>query len=351
MKSDVSLESINAASDGLHLIFASIPGVSLDDEDPASYGKSQMSRLITPEILAALSTEPQNGPDLPLSQIYNTLAKYWIRTLPKRIPDGVRAAMEKLLSKTAAQLYLGNFGVCSISESAEIESKIDPETELDTKRPFSIAIRGQSVPSIRTKLEQEQTERIAPTLLSSQISEDAGFLPAVENFPPWHIPEEQSSLDLARSVTLETELPEDPASKRLRALTKLTPQPNLPLSSSNILHHWSVGSDPDNYDWEAVQSAIDLELENPSVDANEAETKKMKKKQQARRDKSDNAIARLSSHSSLPTRVRVTQSSPIPPPLTRETVEQLPTIAIPSSQMNMSGSRGPSKKKKAAGFR
>lgn len=322
-----------------------------DNEDPASYGKSQMSRLITPEILAALSTEPQNGPDLQLSQIYNTLVKYWIRTLPERIPHGVRVAMEKLLSKTATQLYLGNFRVWSISESAEIESKIDPESELDTKRPVSIAIQGKFVPAIRTKLEQGQTERIAPTLPSSQISEDTGFLPAVENFPPWHIPEGQSSLDLARSVTSDTELPEDPASKRLRALTNLTPQPKLPLSSSNILRHWAVGSDPENYDWEAVQSAIDLELENPPVDADEVETKKMGKKQQARRDKIDNAIARLSSNSSLPTRVRMTQSSPTPPPFMQDTVKQLGTIAIPSSQMNMSGSRGPTKKKKAAGFR
>lgn len=322
-----------------------------DNDDPASYGKSQLSRLITPDILAALSTEPQDGPDLPLSQIYNALAKYWIRTLPKRIPDGVRVAMEKLLSKIAAQLYLGNFGVCSISESAEIESKIYPETELATDRPFSIAIRGQSVPSIRTKLEQGQTERVAPTLPSSQISEDTGFLPAVDNFPPWHVPEGQSSLDLARSVSSDSHLPEDPASKRLRALTTLTPQPKLPLSSSNILRHWVVGSEPDKYDWEAVQSAIDIGLENPPADADEAETKKMKDKQQARRDKSDNAIARLSSISSLPTRVRVTQSSPTPPPVTQEIVKQLPTIAIPSSQTNMSGSRGPSKKKKAAGFR
>lgn len=319
-----------------------------DNEDPASYGKSQMSRLFTPEILAALCTEPQNGPDLPLSQVYNTLGKYWISTLSERIPDGVRVAMEKLLSKTAAQLYLGNFGVCSISESAEIESKIDPETELDTKQPFSIAIRGKSIPPIRTKLEQGQTEIIAPTLLSSQISEDTEFLPKVETFTPRHIPERQSSLDLVRSVAPDTELPEDPASKRLRALTDLTPQPKLPLSSSNILHHWAVGSDPGKYDWEAVQSAIDSKL---AEDADEAETKKMKKKQRARQEKSDVAIVMLSSNPSLPTRVRATQSSPIPSPLTQETVSQVPTIAIPSSQMNMSGSRGPTKKKKAAGFR
>lgn len=322
-----------------------------DNEDPASYGKSQISRLITPEILAALSAEPHNGPDLSLSQIYNTLAKYWILNLPERIPDGVRVAMDKLLIKTAAQLYLGSFGVCPISESAEIEPKIDPETELDTKRPFSIATRGHSVPSIPTKFEQGQTETITPSLPSSQISEDMGFLPAVENFPRWHIPEGQSSLDLARSVASYTELAEDPASKRLRALTNLTPQPKPPLSSSNILRQWVVGSDPDSYDWEAVHSAIDLKLENPSADADETETKKMKTKQQARRDISDNAIARLPSYSSLPTRVRVTQSSPIPPPLTQETVTQLPAIAIPSSPINMSGSRGPSKKKKAAGFR
>lgn len=321
-----------------------------DIEGPASYGKSQISLLSTPDILAALSTEPQDGADLSLSQIYNALAKYWIRTLPERIPDGVRVAMEKLLSKTAAQLYLGNFGVCSISESAEIESERYPKTELDTDQPFSIAIRGQFVPSISTKLEQGQTERIAPTLPSSQISEDTGFLPAVD-FPPWHIPEGQSSLDLAHSGTSDTDLSEDPASKRLRALANLTPQPKLPLSSSNILRHWVVGSDPDKYDWEAVQSATGLERENPTADDDEAETNKMKNKHQARRDKSDNAIAMLSSNSSLPTRVRVTQSSPIPPPLTQEIVEQLPTIVIPSSQMNMSGSRGPSKKKKAAGFR
>lgn len=326
--------------------------MSLDaegNEDPASYEKLQMSRLITPEILAALSTEQQNGPDLSLSHIYNTLVKYWIRTLSERIPDGVRVAMEKLLSKNAAQLYLGTFGVYPTSESAEIESKFDPETELDTKQPFSIAIRGKFVPSIRTKLEQGQTEIISPTLPSSQISEDTGFLPIVRIFPPWH--ERQLSLDLARSVASDTKLPEDPASKRLRALTILTPQPKLPLSSSNILRHWAVGSDPDKYDWEAVQSAIDLELENPLEDADEAEIKKMKKKQRARREKSDVAIAKLSSNPSLPTRVRATQSSPIPSPLTQEAVNQVPTIAIPSSQMNVGGSRGPIRKKKAAGFR
>lgn len=328
--------------------------MSLDAEnnkDPASYGKSQVSRLITPEISAALSTELQNGPDLPRSQIYKTLVKYWINTLPKRIPDGVIVVMEKLLSKTAAQLYLANFGVCSISESAEIESKIDPETELDTKQPFNIAIRGKFVPSIRTKPEQGQTEITAPTLPSSQISEDTGFLSIVETFPPWHIPERQSSLNLARSVASDTELPEDPASKRLRALANLTPQPELPLSSSNILRHWAVGSDPDKYDWEVVESAIDLELENPPEDADEAETKKIKKKQRARREKSDVAMVMLSSNPSLPTRVRATQSSPTPSPPTQETINLVPTIAIPSSQMKMSGSKGPTKKKKSAGFR
>lgn len=319
-----------------------------DNEDPASHERLQMSRLITPGILAALSTEPQNGPDLSLSQIYNTLVKYWIRTLSERIPDGVRVAMEKLLSKNAAQLYLSNFIVYPTSESAEIESKIDPETELDTKQPFSIAIRGKFVPSIRTKLEG-QTEIISPTLPSSQISEDTGFLPTVRIFPPWH--ERQLSLDLARSVASDTKLPEDPASKRLRALTNLTPQPKLPLSSSNILRHWAVGLDPDKYDREAVQSAIDLELENPLEDADEAEIKKMKKKQRARREKSDVAIVKLSSNPSLPTRVRATQSSSIPSPLTQEAVNQVPTIAIPSSQMNVGGSRGPIRKKKAAGFR
>lgn len=328
--------------------------MSLDDQDkqdPASYGKSQMSRLITPEILAALSTESQNGPDLPFSQVYDTLVKYWIGTLSERISSSVRVAMENRLRETAAQLYLGNFGVFPISGSAEIESRRDPETELDTKQAFNIEIRREIVPSIRTKLEPGQTEILAPNLPSSQISEDMGFLTPVKTIPPLHVPEMQSSLDAARSVPSKTEWPEDPASKRIRALTNLTPQPKLPPSSSNILRHWTVGSDPHNYDWEAVQSAIDLEKENPPEDAGEAETKKMEKKQPSRQEKGDPAIVMQSSNPSLPTRVRATQSSRIPIPLTQETSSQAPTIAIPSSQVNMGGSRGPAKKKKAAGFR
>lgn len=310
-----------------------------------------MSRLITPEILAALCTESQNEPDLPLSQVYDTLVKSWISTLSERIPGGVRVAVQKRLRETAAQLYLGNFGVFPISESAEIDTKRELQSEHNSKQTFNIAVRGKLVPSIRTKLEQGQTEIIAPTLISSQISEDMGFLPAGTTVPPLHVPERQSSLDPARYVVSETEIPEDPASKRLRALTNLTPQPKLPRSSSNILRHWAVGLDPDNYDWDAVQSAIDLELENPSEDAAEAETKKMEKRQRARREKGGAAIVMLSSNPSLSARVRATQSSPLPMPLTQETASQAPTITISSSQMNMSGSRGPAKKKKAAGFR
>lgn len=322
-----------------------------DNEDPASHGNSQVSRLITPEILAALSTESQNEPDLPLSQVYDTLLKSWISTLSERIPGGVRVAMEKRLRKTATQLYLGNFGICPISEYAEIETKRDLETELGIKQTFNIAIREKFVSSIRPKLEQGQTEIIAPTLLSSQISEDMGFLPPAKPAPPLLVPERQSSLDPARSVASKAEMPEDPASKRLRALTNLTPQPKLPLSSSNILRYWTVGSDPNNYDWDAVQTAIDLELENPPEDADEAETKKMEKRQRARREKVDAAIVMLSSNPSPPTRVKSTQSSPIPMPLTQETASQAPIIAIPSSQINMSQSRGLAKKKKTAGFR
>lgn len=310
-----------------------------------------MSRLITPEILAALSTDSQNELDLSLSQVYDTLVKSWISTLSERIPGGVRVAIEKRLRKTAAQLYLGNFGVFPISESAEIDTKRGLQTELDSKQTFNIAIRGKLVPSIHTKLDQGQTEIIAPTLISSQISSDMGFLPAGKTIPPLHVPERQSSLDPARSVVSKTEIPEDPASKRLRALTNLTPQPKLPLSSSNILRHWAIGSDPDNYDWDAVQSAIDLELENPSEDAAEAETRKMEKRQRAKREKGDAAIVMLSSNPSLSARVRATQSSPLPMPFTQETASQAPTITILSSQMNMGGSRGPAKKKKAAGFR
>lgn len=320
--------------------------------DPASYGNSQMSSLITPEIFAALSTESQNEPDLPLSQVYDTLVKSWVRTLSKRIPGGARVAVEKRVRKTAAQLYLGNFGVGPISESEEIETKRDLETELDTKQKFNIAIRGKFVPSIRTKLAQGKTEMIEPTLLSSQISSDMEFLAPAKPVPPLYVPKRQSSLDTTRFMASKAEmLEEDPASKRLRALTSLTPQSKLPHSSSNILCHWIVGSDPDNYDWDAVKIAIELDVENPPEGADEAEIKKRPEKRRARQEKSNAAIAMLSSNSSLPTKVRAARSPPIPMPVMQDSASQAPTIVIASSQMTMSGSGGLAKKKKTAGFR
>lgn len=48
----------------------------------------------------------------------------------------------------------------------------------------------------------------------------------------------------------------DPACARLKALAQLTPQPPLPDSATRLLEHWTLGTDPANYDWESTKRRL-----------------------------------------------------------------------------------------------
>ncbi|KZF25521.1 hypothetical protein L228DRAFT_280758 [Xylona heveae TC161] len=58
---------------------------------------------------------------------------------------------------------------------------------------------------------------------------------------------------------------EDLASFRLRQYVPVAPQPPLPRSMSQILSQWTIGEDPDNFDWEASQLRGTLGLASQSM--------------------------------------------------------------------------------------
>ncbi len=405
MKTNLLIEDVDGASDALHGFLTPIKALSPsngeNDDGKGELGRNSacISDLTTPEVSAALLSPVQPPPlgggdgqdGLALSHIYDCLIKHWIATLSDKIPGRIRVAIEKRLRETATQLYLASFGVRPQNPQNpqnpqkpaaynEHHDENGEETVLNTEQPLlnpttksRMGTRSSSpiVPAAE-KPQQSPFKRSASELASSQVSEDMRFMPPPS---PTHLslpaaraerkPSLRSSQNSAppsqKVVWSEEEEEEDAATKRLRALaTSLTSQPPLPLSSANILRHWTEGSNPEDYDWLAVLSALTAEQQDG--DEPDEDTKKVEMKQQRRLKREIRATGGLSSSQPLPTRVRETK--PSPPGRVRQeetstttannitaTSQVVETIvaSVPSSSQKTSSGKLP--KRKVEGFR
>lgn len=280
LESNLSVQDMEQASVSLDKFIKSITEISIGysgDNGNTNESRAEMSSLATRHILGVL--QPRTGLDqrLQLSVIYDTLIASWIRPLSEEIPSRVRVTAEKMLRDIAAQLYLSSFGVRLKSKS--VESK-----DLDYQQPseddivFSLPVRQKKTfETLSIKQQGKQPRQSSPPPASSQVSEDVGFMPAAQPFSPTlPTPERTPSLQSRSSITSPAES-EDQASRRLRALANLAPQPLLPTSLSNVLSHWSVGMDPNNYNWEAAQHALGPESQGEDTE-NDAKIKKRARK-------------------------------------------------------------------------
>lgn len=201
-------------------------------------------------------TDSKNGL---LSQIYDNLMATWIASLPKTIPGRVRVMAEKDVRETAAQICLANLGIRLCSNSIQSED-VDRQPMLDHDGLLNLPLRRKSSFQNRSmQLEEKSPRRSLSSSPSSQTSDhvdtSAAPKPTIPSLPT---PETTPSLKSWSSATSLNET-EDSSSQRLRALAHITPQPLLPISLTNILHQWSVGTDPATFDWEATQQAINAE--------------------------------------------------------------------------------------------
>ena len=211
-----------------------------------------VSNILSPTLQAALGFRYTAE----LSSIYEILIQTWIVPLSRQIPGRVRIALEKLLRDMTGQICLASYSL-RIDLTTRGEEEKSQSESLEAGAPFVLPVRRRaSVTNLdmgKGKGKERADAVISPPPVSSQMSEDAGFMPS-SAFAALPTPEPTPSLR-SRSSVSSLAGSEDPASHRLRAYVDLTPQPALPANLSNLLGHWQSGVDPAKYDWEAVQQA------------------------------------------------------------------------------------------------
>ncbi|KAL9104673.1 MAG: hypothetical protein Q9163_000416 [Psora crenata] len=76
---------------------------------------------------------------------------------------------------------------------------------------------------------------------------------------------------------------EDPASQRLRSLTNMTPQSALPTTVADILEQWTIGGDPNSYEWTPMRQTHTRDTEeDPHLQPLESRRAKRRKRMQER---------------------------------------------------------------------
>ena len=215
--------------------------------------KDEGSQIIVSNVLSLkLQTALGISDTTDLSSIYENLIQTWIVPLSRQIPGRVRIVLEKLLRDMTGQICLASYAMRINSTTRGNEEKGQPES-LEAGARFVLPLRRRASANSLGKGKERLDAVSSPPTVSSQMSEDAGFMP-LPAFTILPTPEPTPSLR-SRSSVSSLAGSEDPASQRLRAYASLTPQPALPANLANLLGHWQVGVDPAKYDWETAQQA------------------------------------------------------------------------------------------------
>lgn len=301
LSTTVTVQDVDAMSKNLHKFSRSLGKLSIkiEEDDQNSCKFLHVSEILSDRISALILPSSPISQNLSLSYIYDSILSSWISSLPEAVPSRVRIAAEKDARDIAVQLALSGLGVHVGSRDDEENVVVEePRSSLDGVLNLPLR-KNYSLPRLSVEHLEKSERRSSSPLFSSQISEDAGYvLPLFGSLPT---PEPSPSLRSKSPSVVDTE---DPASKRLRAFADLAPQPNLPLSASNILRHWSEGSDPAMYDFEATERSIQMELESEPLD--KARAKKQQRKEKRLKRQRERAIASTSQPG--PTRIRASQS-------------------------------------------
>ena len=251
----------------------------------AAEGNHQLKRVGLASSLIFPTMDPDSAPpESPaLLQIYDSLIRLWITPLPSSIPNRVRATLERHLRHIAAELYLASYAI-QASPGPSLNEDTAQESEPPEHYAFSLPVRRKLSFSKKSR-SPKPSSRSSPPIHSSQLSQDTGFthqpsgstLPTPTPTPSLHSTRSSSSLPRAS----------DHAAKHLRALASLAPQPQLPSIMQNILSHWDVGTNPENYDWEAIQAAAAESDVGEETEARVRKRRKIQKMAKRRRDPSN----------------------------------------------------------------
>jgi RNA polymerase I-specific transcription initiation factor RRN6 len=247
-------------------------------------------------LLGQQSTQQSGSNIIPT---YDAIVSHWITPLPPQVPGRVRLAKEQHARRIAAELALA-------SHVLRVEDIEEPtETQEDT----------------RTAGSQKQSWDLPMHIASSQTNNPyASQLQSQSQSLPTPSPTGTPSVTTASSRT-------STSSAEISHLAKFTtftkpPPSTLPRSLTKILNHWTLGSDPEAYDWVATSRTISQQTREEEADS------QLTEKQRARAHRKAERHIRRQRKEAQASQVQMLASS------------QMPELVVSASQPQAGGGGG-----------
>ena len=264
VKGEISISDINDTTTNFnaffeHLNYRGDTGTAVIDSERAT--STPLTSILTSAAQDQCGLSNGHG----LQEIYESLIQVFVSTLPADVPSRNRVILDRSLRNISLQLYLASLAIRPRElpvngDKAALSLNVEPRGNLIFDLPMRRKASAPSVGSMKGK-EKAPQQSSSPVTSSSQLQ---------SSIDPMRSFSQHSDQSTARASTRSTHSQstsntaapsEDPASERLRASVRMTPQPAFSTSVSSILAHWTVGADPADYDWAATQNALAADTE------------------------------------------------------------------------------------------
>jgi RNA polymerase I-specific transcription initiation factor RRN6 len=230
-----------------------------DDADDVDHSTRVVLRPIEHISLLGQQSTLHLGPDI--IPTYDAIVSHWITPLPAQVPGRVRLAKEQHARRIAAELALASH-VLRVEDIEEpTETQEDTRTAGSQKQSWDLPMHIASSQMTNPYLSQLQSQ-----------SQSALPTPSPTGTPSVTTASSRTSISSAEISHL----------KKFTTFTKPTP-PTLPRSLTKILNHWSLGSDPEAYDWVATSRTISQQTREEEADSQLTEKQRARAHRKAER--------------------------------------------------------------------
>jgi RNA polymerase I-specific transcription initiation factor RRN6 len=233
-----------------------------DDAEDADHSTRVVLRPVEHISLLGQQSTKHLGPDI--IPTYDAIVSHWITPLPPQVPGRVRLAKEQHARRIAAELALASH-VLRVEDIEEpTETQEDARTAGSQKQSWDLPMHIASSQMTNPYLSQLQSQ-----------SQSALPTPSPTGTP---------SITTA-SFSTRTSLSTSASLSHLKNYTTFTkpPPPTLPRSLAKILNHWTLGSDPDKYDWVATSRTISQQTREEEADSQLTEKQRARAHRKAER--------------------------------------------------------------------
>lgn len=207
---------------------------------------------------------------LSLPDIYDSLVRGWISSLPDYTPDVIRLSKERLIRSIAMELYLSATIVTMKDKSTENVDTTEPLTQ-DSEKSASqslFASGGLLTTSVGSQLPSSSSSHLPDHRLPTPSATESIASASVAGTSSYG-----SSFSGSSSISGN-----DGAIALLRNYTTVRAGKPLGRVGENLLKHWNPRQDPDLYSYDETRKAIAAEVEPDSDDEEgQAERKRQKR--------------------------------------------------------------------------